>query len=111
MRNQIGHSFKRFDRAIGTAWQIQDQSLAAHSADSATERRERCFLRAFKAHPLGNPIDETFANGFGSFRSYVALRDSRSSGGHDESRLQSKMNQGILNLHGIVLYDSRSHYS
>ena len=107
MRNQISHRFKRFDRAAGTARDIQDQSLAANSADAAAERREWSFLRACKPHTFADAADQTLADRLSRLRRDVALGDSGSTSGHNESRFQRKMNERILNLHGIVWDDSR----
>jgi len=106
MRNQISHRFKRFHRAAGTARDIQDESLAANSADAAAERRERSFLSARKAHMLADATDQTLADRLSRLRRDVALSDSSSTSGHNKSSFQRKVDEGILNLHRIVRDDA-----
>jgi hypothetical protein len=111
VRNQLGYSFQGFNRAVGAPWHIQDQGLAANSANCPTERCEWSLLRALNPHVLAYAWDQAIADRFGRLRRNVSFRNSGSPGGYDEPRFQRKMNQGILNLHRIILHHSGGGYA
>ena len=111
VREQVCNGLQRFHGAAGTARQIEDESLAAYSAYTAAEGGEGSFFRAFEAHALADAVDETVTDRFGGFGRDVARRNPRAAGSCDELRFEREVDEGVLNLHGIVLHDSGRHHT
>jgi len=110
VRNHINDCLKRLHSAFRLARKVENQGLAANSADRTAENSELCRLRALRPHPFGNAIEQPIANRARCFWRYVAFSNPSSARGYDESHLHTQTNQNLADGPFLVRNDlSRDH--
>lgn len=72
VREKVRDGIERFDRAFGTAGQIDNDGFVADNSDAAGKHGGRRFLNAFAANFFGDAGDSSVGDVDCGFRSGVA---------------------------------------
>jgi hypothetical protein len=102
MWNKPSYGFEGFHRPCRTAWQIEDQSFAAHAAHAAAQCGKCRLLDSLTAHSFRDAIEQSITHGHSGLWCDIARGNPGAAGGHDESNFSRQPDQQILDLDRIV---------
>jgi hypothetical protein len=110
VREQVNDGFERLGRAPGTAREIQDQRLFAHSAKSSTERCQRSLFGTFETHAFRHAFEKAGTDGAGGFWSDVTRGDARSACRGHQPGFPGQADDCFFNRRLMVGYDFSCDY-
>jgi len=108
---QVRDCVERSDRTCRSAGQIQNQRIAADSAQRAAQGSVRSLLYPFAAHQFRNAVEQFLADFACRFGSDVARGDAGAAGGHYKFGARGCVAQRVAQIVKLIRKDgARQHF-